>query len=79
VREKNRHIAENTVIHKAAVAGKKKHINACKIRKILLPASTLKGLCHEITNFMKVLKIKSVFSVPAPLVLYYFAALLWRK
>jgi hypothetical protein len=38
----------------------------------------LKGLCHEINTFLKVLRIKSVLSVHALIVLKKFAALLWR-
>jgi hypothetical protein len=40
----------------------------------------LKGLCHEMNIFLKVLKIESVLSVYAPIVfLNFLAALLWRK
>jgi hypothetical protein len=35
----------------------------------------LKGLCHEMNNFLKVLKIKSVLSVYAPIVFKNFKVL----
>ena len=35
----------------------------------------LKGFCHEMNNFSNVLKIKSVFSVYAPIVFYIFSCL----
>ncbi len=39
----------------------------------------LKGLCHEMNNFLKVLKIKSVLSVYAPIVLKNFGCLVMEK
>jgi hypothetical protein len=40
---------------------------------------TLKGLCHEMNNFFKVLKIKSVFSVYAPMVFKFFCCLVTEQ
>ncbi len=39
----------------------------------------LKGLCQEINNFFKVLKIKSVLSVYAPIVFQVFCCLFMEK
>ncbi len=41
--------------------------------------STLKGLCHEMNNFLKVLKIKSVLSVYALMVFKFFSCLVMEK
>ena len=39
----------------------------------------LKGLCHEMNNFFKGLKIKSVLSVYAPIVFKFFCYLVMEK
>jgi hypothetical protein len=41
--------------------------------------SILKGLCHEMNNFFKVLKIKSVLSVYAPMVFRIFCCLVMEN
>ncbi len=42
-------------------------------------SKSLKGQCHEMKNFLKVLKIKSVPTVYALMVLNFFASELLRK
>jgi hypothetical protein len=43
------------------------------------PDSTHKGKCHEMNNFLKVVKIKSVLSVFEPMVLKLFCCLDLKK
>jgi hypothetical protein len=42
------------------------------ITNLICKRTALKGQCHEINNFLKVLKIKSVLSVYAPIVFKFF-------
>ncbi len=49
------------------------------ISNTLQSPSKLKGKCHEMNTFLKVLKIKSLLSVDAPMVLIIFCILVVKK
>jgi hypothetical protein len=69
------HNIDNICIDSMSVKITRKLVERCQTSLQVGSTTVLKGLCHDMNNFLKVLKIKSVLSVKAPIVFKFFGCL----